>query len=277
MSDPRIPPEIDAAFVADALGVALRGALSDAGRRRSVIGLSGGLDSAVAAALAVEACGPDSVRALFLPSRATMPESPRHARAVAERLGIALEEYAIDGLLDAASLPGGPGPRTGNFATRIRMAILYDRATARDALVLGTSNKSELALGYTTRWGDMAADLWVLGDLYKTQVVDLARALDLPDEVVRREPSAELWEGQTDEEEMGFSYGAADSILYYYLDERRRREEIVERGYSARTVDAVLSRVRSGAFKRRLPATPKLSYRTVGHDLLHPRVWRDPA
>lgn len=277
MSAGRVPPELDSEFVADALAVALDGALADAGRSGWVIGLSGGLDSAVAAALAARACGPAAVDALFLPDRATSEAGAETARAVADHLGISLETVPLDGPLDAA-LPGEPDRRRrGNFATRLRMAIVYDRAADRDGLVLGTSNKSELALGYTTRWGDMAADLWVLGDLYKTQVRDLARALGLPDAVIRREPSAEFWEGQTDEEELGFSYGAADAILYNYIDERRRADEIVERGFPAATVDAVLSRVRSEAFKRRLPATPKLSYRTVGHDFLHPRVWRDPA
>lgn len=278
MSAGRVPPELDSEFVADALAVALEGTLADTGRSGWVIGLSGGLDSAVAAALAARACGATAVDALFLPDRATSEAAALAARAVAEHLGLSLETVPIDGLLDAAPLPDEIDPRRrGNFATRLRMTVVYDRAAARGGLVLGTSNKSELALGYTTRWGDMAADLWVLGDLYKTQVRDLARALGLPDGVIRREPSAELWEGQTDEEELGFSYGAADAILYYYLDERRRAEEIVERGFPAATVGVVLSRVRSEAFKRRLPATPKLSYRTVGHDFLHPRVWRDPA
>lgn len=277
MTDIRVPPELDAAFAADALGVALRGSLADADRRGWVVGLSGGVDSALAAALAARACGAGAVHGFFLPGGATTAAGADAARAVADHLGIALETVSIEPLLDAAPVPADHQRRRGNLATRLRMAILYDRASDREALVLGTSNKSELALGYTTRWGDMAADLWVLGDLYKTQVADLARALGLPETVVGREPSAELWEGQTDEAELGFSYGAADGILYYYLDERRRPEEIVERGFPPETVEAVLSRVRSEAFKRRLPPAPKLSNRTVGHDFLHPRVWRGPA
>lgn len=275
MSERRVPPRIDAEFVADALGIALRGALADAGRRSWVMGLSGGVDSALAAALAVRACGPDAVRCLFLPDRAATGDDA--AGEVADHLGIPLERVSIGALLDAAPVPPDHRRRRENLATRLRMAVLYDRAIDRDGLVLGTSDKSELALGYATRWGDMAADLWVLGDLYRSQVVDLARALGLPETVVEREPSAEPWEGQTDVGELGFSYGAADGILYYYLDERRRPEEIVERGFPAETVEAVLSRVRSEAFKRRLPPVPKLSYRTVGHDFLHPRVWRGPA
>lgn len=275
MSERHVPPRIDAEFVADALGIALRGALADAGRRSWVMGLSGGADSALAAALAVRACGPDAVHCLFLPDQAATGDAA--AGEVADHLGIPLERVSIGALLDAAPVPPDHRRRRENLATRLRMAVLYDRAIDRDGLVLGTSDKSELALGYATRWGDMAADLWVLGDLYRSQVVDLARALGLPETVVEGEPSAEPWEGRTDVGELGFSYGAADGILYYYLDERRRPEEIVERGFPAETVEAVLSRVRSEAFKRRLPPVPKLSYRTVGHDFLHPRVWRGPA
>lgn len=277
MSERRVPPVLDSAFVADALGVALKGALADAGRAVWVVGLSGGLDSATAATLAVRACGSDAVRALFLPGPATPRESAEHAEAVAADLEIPLETVPLGPLVDAAPLPADAVRRRGNFSTRLRSAILYDRAAALDALVLGTGNRSEIALGYTTRWGDMAADLWLLGDLYKTQVADLADALGISGPILAREPSAELWAGQTDEGELGFSYGDADRVLYYYLDERRRPESIVESGIPAGTVDAVLARVRSQAFKRRLPPVPKLGVRTIGHDFLHPRAWRGPA
>lgn len=273
----RVPPRLDSAFVADALGVALRGALADAARERWVVGLSGGLDSATAATLAARACGPAAVQGVFLPGPATSAESAERAARLAEGLGIGFETVPIGPLLDAAPVPADAARRRGNLATRLRTGILYDRAAATEALVLGTSNKSELALGYATRWGDMAADLWVLGDLYKTQVVDLAGTLGVPGDIVERAPSAELWEGQTDEAELGFSYGAADAVLYYYLDERRRPVAIVERGIPASTVEAVLARVRSQAFKRRLPPVPKLGERTIGHDFLHPRAWRGPA
>jgi NAD+ synthase len=123
----------------------------------------------------------------------------------------------------------------------------------------------------------MAADCWPLGDLYKTQVLDLARAIGLPAGVVERAPSAELWDGQTDEGELGFSYGQADLVLYGYLECRRRPEEIAGPGIDGDTVVRVLDRVRRNAFKRRLPWIPKLTTRTVGHDFLHPRAWRGPA
>ena len=196
---------------------------------------------------------------------------------MAEHLGIALETVPLGPLVEPAPLPSNDLRRIGNFKARLRMAILYDRAAAHDALVLGTGNKSEIALGYTTLWGDMAADCWPLGDVYKTQVLSIARAIGLSADVVDRAPSAELWEGQTDEEELGFTYRVADRVLYYYLEGRRRPDEIVDAEVDAALVDRVLTRVREQSFKRHLPRIPKLSTRTIGHDFHHPRAWRGPA
>ena len=270
-------PRLDADLVVRALALSLSQTLDDAGRSGFVLGLSGGVDSALAAAIAARAVGPSAVRAFHLPGVATPADSGGVARQVAEHLGISLETVPLAGLLEAAPLADGDARACGNFAARVRMALLYDRAAALDALVLGTGNKSEIALGYTTLWGDMAADCWPLGDLYKTQVVEIAECMGLPAAAVEREPSAELWEGQTDEKELGFSYGQADAVLYTYLEGRRRPEEIVAGGIDAATVERVLERVRRNAFKRRLPWIPKLTTRTVGHDFLHPRAWRGPA
>jgi NAD+ synthase len=273
---PRIPA-LDADLVVRALALALSQTLDDAGRSGFVVGLSGGVDSALAAAIAARAAGPGAVHAFYLPARHSPPESAEIARGVAEHLGIGLETVPIGPLVESAPLAAPDTRGRGNYAARIRMALLYDRAAALDALVLGTSNKSEIALGYTTLWGDMAADCWPLGDLYKTQILDVARAIGLPSDVVERAPSAELWDGQTDEGELGFSYVAADLVLYAYLEGRRRPEEIAGPGIDPGTVELVLDRVRRNAFKRRLPWIPKLTTRTLGHDFLHPRAWRGPA
>lgn len=273
---PRIPA-LDADLVVRALALALSQTLDDAGRSGFVVGLSGGVDSALAAAIAARAAGPGAVHAFYLPAQHSSPESAEIARGVAEHLGIGLETIPIGPLVEGAPLAAPETRARGNFAARIRMALLYDRAAALDALVLGTSNKSEIALGYTTLWGDMAADCWPMGDLYKTQILDVARAIGLPPDVVERPPSAELWDGQTDEGELGFSYVAADLVLYAYLEGRRRPDEIAGPGIDAGTVELVIDRVRRNAFKRRLPWIPKLTTRTVGHDFLHPRAWRGPA
>lgn len=272
----RRPPELDAEFTLQALVLALRQTLEDAGRTGLVVGLSGGVDSALAAALAVRAVGSDGVSAMFLPGPATSSESETVAGEVSTGLGISLETISLAPILEQTSL-AGDALGAGNFTTRLRMALVYDRAANSDALVIGTSNKSEIVLGYTTLWGDMAADIWPLGDVYKTQVWDLARAAGLPEVVVQRAPSAELWEGQTDEEELGFPYSDIDRVLYYYLEERMRPDEIVTEGESAELVDHVLERVRGQSYKRSLPHVPKLTVRTVGHDFLHPRAWTGPA
>jgi NAD+ synthase len=277
MSGNGFPPVVDPEFTVRALALALSQALDDAGRTSFVVGLSGGVDSALTAAVAVRAVGPGSIHALFLPGPATPVSCAPVARTVAEHLGIALETVPLGDLLEVAPVPAGERRRFGNFIARLRMAILYDRAAAHNALVLGSSNKSEIALGYTTLWGDMAADVWPLADLYKSQVLAIARAIELPAEVLDRAPSAELWEGQTDEEELGFSYRVADRTLYLYLEGRRRPSEIVEGGSTQDEVERVLGRLRDQAFKRRLPHVVKLSTRTIGHDFHHPRAWRGPA
>ncbi|HUP20581.1 MAG TPA: NAD+ synthase [Gemmatimonadota bacterium] len=270
------PPVLDSEFTADALGVFLRQVLADAGRTTFVVGLSGGLDSAVAAAVAARAVGPDAVRAFHLPVAITPPECAPLAGGVADALGISLETVDIAPLAAAAPVPDDP-LRRGNLASRLRMAVLYDRAAEAGALVLGTSNKTEIVLGYTTLWGDAAADCRPLGDLYKTQVSAMGRALGLPAAVLERTPSAELWPGQTDEDEMGISYSVADAVLYYYLDLRWRPAEIARAGFDPAAVDRVLSRVRAQSHKRTAPPIPKLGTRTVGLDFLHPRAWRGPA
>lgn len=277
MSANGIPPALDPEFTVRALALSLSQTLDDAGRSGFVVGLSGGVDSALAAAIAVRAVGPAAIHAYFLPAPSTTDASARAARAVAGHLGIALETVSLEPLLTPLPLPPGEVRRRGNFVARLRMAILYDRAADRDALVLGTSNKSEIALGYTTLWGDMAADCWPLGDLYKTQVLAMARAVDLPAEVIERPSSAELWEDQTDEDELGFTYRVADRVLYYVLEGRRRPEEIPGGDASAGEIERVLARLRGQAFKRRLPWIVKLSTRTIGHDFHHPRAWRGPA
>lgn len=237
-----------------------------------VVGLSGGIDSAVAARLAVDALGADRVVALLLPDRAHPAPLLGETQAFARDLGIAARLYPIDPVEEAfrGLLPELEGPTAwGNVKARIRMILLYAAARADGRLVLGTGNKSELLLGYFTKWGDGGVDLQPLGDLYKTQVSALAERLQLPAAVRERPPSAGLWPGQTDEEELGAPYAALDAVLFG-LEQLLPLPEIVRRtGLPAPLVEAVHARVVANRHKRRLPPIPKLALRTVGVD------WRE--
>jgi NAD+ synthase len=245
------------------------------GVSRAVLGLSGGIDSAVSAALAARALGPGNVLGVFLPYRSSSPESEADARAVASSLGIELEVVDITPQVDAyfARFPDASRLRRGNKMARERMSVLYDHSAERGALVVGTSNKTELLLGYGTLHGDMASALNPIGDLYKSQVWDLARHLGLPEQVIRKAPTADLWSGQTDEEELGFSYAAADALLYRMVDERCSRDELLELGFDAAFVDRLAGMVRRSQFKRRLPLIAKVSARSIDTDFRYSRDW----
>jgi NAD+ synthase len=246
-----------------------------AGFDRLVLGLSGGIDSSLAATLAVRALGPDAVLGLLLPYGGEGQPAVEDGRLVADWLGMRTELVDIAPLVDAhfAREPGATPLRRGNFMARERMAILFDRSMRDQALVVGTSNKTELLLGYGTLFGDLASALNPLGDLYKTQVRALAGFLDLPERIRRKPPSAELWPGQTDEGELGFTYEEVDQVLYLLVDRRLARPEIAEYGIDAAFVEQVARRIRGTQFKRRLPLIAKVSARTVGLDFRYARDW----
>ena len=268
------PLRIDEALVRRMLIAFLRDESAKSGHKRVVLGLSGGIDSAAVAALAAEAMGPKNVTALFMPYRTSNPESAEHARLVARQFGLALEEIDITTQVDAYFAHAGEVDRVrrGNKMARERKSIEYDRSWP-DGLVLGTSNKTELLLGYGTRHGDMACDLNPVGDLYKTQLRELAVLLGVPEAVVRKPPSADLWVGQTDEQELGLTYAQADLVLYFLVDRRMRPESLVAAGFDATLVHGIRERVRKSHYKRVMPIIAKLSLRTVGHDFLYPRDW----
>ena len=169
--------------------------------------------------------------------------------------------------------PDADRGRRGNKMARERMSVLYDLSWAHRALVIGTSNKTELLLGYGTIHGDMAHALNPLGDLYKTQVFAMARALELPRRVVEKPPSADLWEGQSDEQELGFQYAVVDMLLYHMVDERRTHDELRALGFDDEFIDLVVRRLRDNQYKRRLPLIAKLSARTIDRDFRYPRDW----
>ncbi len=268
------PLRIDEVLVRRMLIAFLREETAKSGHKRVVVAVSGGVDSAAVAALAAEAMGAKNVTALFMPYRTSSPESTEHARLVAKAFGITLEELDITPQVDAYFARVGEVDRVrrGNKMARERKSIEYDRSWP-DGLVLGTSNKTELLLGYGTRYGDMACDLNPVGDLYKTQLRELAVLLGVPEVVVRKPPTADLWVGQTDESELGFTYAQADLILYHLIDRRLRPADLVAAGFDATLVNGIRERVRKSHYKRVMPLIAKLSLRTVGHDFLYPRDW----
>jgi NAD+ synthase len=267
----RINPEL----ARQILAAFLRDEVQRTGLQRAVLGLSGGIDSALACYLAVEALGPRNVTALRLPYKASASDSLAHAQLVIDQLGIESETFDITPMVEPvlATLPPEASKRRGNVMARARMVVWYDRSAALNALVIGTSNKTEILLGYSTLFGDSASALNPLGDLYKTQVRQLARAVGVPAPIIEKPPSADLWPGQTDEGEMGLTYEHVDQLLYLLVDQRYKPEECVEAGFEKAFVERVLKTIRQNQFKRMPPIIAKLSNRTVGYDFLYLRDW----
>jgi len=266
---------IDTSLVRKILTEFIRSEIGRAGFSRAVINLSGGIDSAVSFALAVGALGPQNVLAVRLPYKTSSADSLEHAQLLIDQFGSPSVTIPITEMVDPFMEldPAISDIRKGNLMARARMIIAYDQSEAFKALVVGTGNKTEILLGYTTLYGDSACALNPIGDLYKTQVRQLARALQIPEIIISKPPSADLWTGQTDESELGFTYEDVDRLLYLLVDQRYRPEECIEAGFSEKFVHQVVERVRRNQFKRILPPIAKLSSRTVGYDFLYLRDW----
>ncbi|MCX8025539.1 MAG: NAD+ synthase [Thermanaerothrix sp.] len=245
------------------------------GFERAVVGLSGGIDSALSCYLAAEALGPQNVLAVRMPYRTSSPDSLEDAQKVIDALGVQSITIPITEMVEPLfeRFPDMDAVRRGNIMARARMIVLYDQSAAFRGLVVGTGNKTEILLGYTTLYGDSACAINPLGDLYKTQVRQLARAMGVPESILTKPPSADLWKGQTDEGELGFTYAEVDRLLYLLVDERYSPEECVEAGFAPQFVHQVMERIRRNQFKRMPPIIAKLSYRTVGYDFLYLRDW----
>jgi NAD+ synthase len=268
MAEPHLTLEINADLARRILVDFLRCEIRRAGFQRGVLGLSGGVDSALVCILAAEALGPENVLAVRMPYKTSTPESYEHAQLVLEATGVQEITVPITGMLNPlfARFPEADAVRRGNAMARARMIVLFDQSAATGGLVIGTGNKTEILLGYTTLYGDSACALVPLGDLYKTQVRQLARTLGVPEVVLAKPPSADLWRGQTDEGELGFTYAEVDRLLLLLVDGRYSPEACVEAGFDGAFVQAVVDRIRRSQYKRMLPPIAKLSNRTVGYD-----------
>lgn len=270
---PKVDLTINTGLARQILTGFIRTEIQRAGFSRAVLNLSGGLDSAMSCYLAAEALGPQNVLALRLPYRTSSPDSLEHAQMVIDALGIQSMTISITEMVEPLfeQFPEMTQLRKGNAMARARMIVLYDQTEAFRGLAVGTGNKTEILLGYTTLYGDSACALNPLGDLYKTQVRQLARAMAVPEPIVAKPPSADLWLGQTDEGELGFTYEEVDRLLYLLVDQRFSPDDCVEAGYARKFVEDVVKRIRRNHFKRIMPPIAKLSNRTIGYDFLYLR------
>lgn len=242
------------------------------GIKKVVIGLSGGLDSAVVAVLAQKVFK-DDLLCVKMPSHYSSQSSLDDADELCRDFNLRNETASIEPMLKAYEdmNPDMDNLRRGNFSSRMRMSTLFDISARENALVLGTSNKSELMLGYGTLYGDLSSAVNPIGDLYKSEVYELAEYLGVSKSIIKKPPSADLWDGQSDEEDLGYTYAELDKVLKLYVEDRLSRDEIVKLGCDAKMLDMIIERIFRNHFKRKMPVIAKLTSRTVNHDFNYPR------
>ncbi|MFN8005585.1 MAG: NAD+ synthase [Terriglobia bacterium] len=267
--------KINSELTAKVLERFIRDELGKTGFSQVVVGLSGGIDSAVSCILAQRALGQEKVHAILMPYKTSSQESLTDAMAVVHQSGVSHEVIEITPIVDGYydSQPPASSLRRGNAMARARMIILFDKSMERQALVLGTSNKTELLLGYGTLFGDMASAINPIGDLYKTDIFQLAAYLNVPASILKKKPTADLWAGQSDEDELGFTYAAVDELLHELIDRRARPEALIQKGFTEDFVHKVVRKIQNSQFKRRGPIICKLSPRSIMHDFHYLRDW----
>ncbi len=235
-----------------------------------IVGLSGGIDSAVVAVLCKKAFG-DNLLCIMMPSQFSSKESIDDAKELCSIFGIRYEIISIEPMLKAYINNSMSNLRVGNLSARLRMSVLYDISAKESALVIGTSNKSELLLGYGTLFGDLASAINPIGDLYKSEIFEFAKYLNIPQSIINKPPSADLWEDQKDEDDLGYTYEEIDKVLKKYVDERWSKDELLEQGFEEKLCDMVINKIYQNQFKRKPPVIAKVSHRSIGHDFLYPR------
>lgn len=255
------PLEINIEKASETIENFIRQKTNEAGFNRVVIGLSGGIDSSTVAYVAKRALGAENVFGVNMPYRSSSPQSAADAKLVAENLGIDFKTIEITDMVDAyfKNYPDANMLRRGNFMARQRMVVLYDQSALLKALVLGCGNKTEILLGYCTLYGDTACAMIPLGDLYKTQVRALAKYLGVPEQIILKTPTADLWPGQSDEGEMGFTYENVDKLLYFMIEKRYTLEELKALGFDESFINQVTDRIKKNRYKRCLPPIPKIN------------------
>jgi NAD+ synthase len=275
-ADPRRDPlTINCALVESILVGFVRSEVRRVGFTKGVLGLSGGIDSTLSAYVAARALGPENVCGVRMPYSTSSSETMEHGVLVAEKLGIRMMTVPIHEQIDAyfARFSDASRLRRANKMARERMTILYDQSAAQDALVIGTSNKTELLIGYGTIFGDMASALNPIGDLYKTQVRALSAYMGVPEAIIVKHPTADLWVGQTDETELGFTYAEVDRLLARMVDERARPDELIADGFDPAFIQRIHRMIQTSHYKRRLPLIAKVSHRTIDRDFRYARDW----
>ena len=238
----------------------LKDEVSKAGFEKVTVGLSGGLDSAVVAILCKEAFG-KNLNCVLMPSQFSSQSSIEHAIEVCEKFDIRYDIVSIEPMVSAfLKNMDNDKLRIGNFSARMRMSVLYDISFKEKSLVVGTSNKSELLLGYGTIFGDIACAINPIGEIYKSDEFEFARLLGVPESILNKAPSADLWEGQSDEEELGYSYKHMDEVLKVMVDEGKSKEELLKLGFEEDLIDRLEYRIKANAFKGKLPTIAKIGW-----------------
>ncbi len=242
------------------------------GIQKVLVGLSGGLDSAVVAVLAHRVFK-DDLLCVKMPSHYSSQSSLDDADELCSDFNLKSETASIEAMLSAYEElnPNMDNLRKGNFSSRMRMSTLFDISARENALVLGTSNKSELMLGYGTLYGDLSSAVNPIGDLYKSEVFELAEYLGVTKSIIKKPPSADLWDGQSDEADLGYTYAQLDAAMKLYVEDRLTREEIIASGCDEKMLDMIIERIFRNHFKRKMPVIAKLTSRTVNHDFNYPR------